>query len=339
MTEDDVRAAFARHEYLTPDAAKVRPAIEAGIARRRVRRRAAWSGGAAFAVVLAMLVPLAAARLGNATVPPPSGASAVEPLNFLLVGHDQRNPGSTGSANAEAIVLAHVDRARQKAYLISIPRDLFITQDQKIGDLHAAGGIARVAQAVTTLTGVPLDGMVAMSFNGLQMVTNAVGGVHMCVDRRVESVHIGVDRDGKFLAPSRGGKPVVYEVGCRTFRGWEALDYLRQRGPSATGNLERDEHVRDYLKALFDKLISAGTLTNPARIGQLLSAAGDAVKVYVADERSPASLASELRGIDAADVASLAVPVERTVQGGSIGYRLAPEAADMFAALREDRLG
>jgi len=339
MTEDDLRATFARHEYLAPDPAKVRSAIAIGIARRQARRRGAWSGGAAFAVVLATLVPMASARLLTAaTSPPPSTTAA---LNFLLVGHDRRNLDSTEPARADAIVLAHVDRARRKAHLISIPRDLFVSPGQKINAEYAASGqrgMAQLASRVTTLTGVPLDGTVAVSFSGLQKITDAVGGVRMCVDQRVESVHIGVDRNGNFLSPRYGGKSIVYEVGCRNFNGWQAIDYLRQRVGLVNGSLDRDKHLRDYLQALFNKLLSADTLTNPARIGLVLAAAGSAVELDLADGRSLVSLAAELRDIGTDDVESLAVPVVLVSDPGASGFRLAPEAADLFAALRSDQL-
>jgi LCP family protein required for cell wall assembly len=327
MTEDDLRTTFVRHEYLTPAVEEVRAAIAAGIARRRVRRRAAWSGGAVFAVVLATLVPVTAARLLVATPPPPSPAA----LNFLLVGYDER-PGS-GPPRADAIVVAHVDRARQKLHLVSIPRDLYLAPNHKINAEYTAGGMDRLAATVTRLTGVPLDGTVAVSFAGFMKVTDAVGGVRMCVDRRVESVHIGVDRDGNFLAPSRGGRPYVHEVGCRNFAGWQALDYVRQRALLRNGSIDRDKHIREYLIALFDKLISSDTLTNPARIAQVVSSAGSALTV---DGPNLAALAAEVHRIGASDVGSLTVPVELAEPSG---FRLGAGAEDLFAALREDRLG
>jgi len=331
MTEDDLRATFARHEHLAPDAAKVRQEIQAGIAQRRTRRRAAWSAGAAFAVVLATLVPLASARM---LVAGPSPAQP-GPLNVLIVGHDRRGADSNAPARADAIVLAHVDRTRQKAHLISFPRDLYVAPGQKINGEYAVGGMARLASTVTALTGVPLDGTVAVSFSGLQAITNAVGGVRMCVDQRVASVHVGMDRSGRFLSPARGGRPVVYEVGCRNFAGWEALDYLRQRVTLTNGALDRDKHLRDYLIALFDKLVSTDTLRNPARLGQVAAAAGSALEINLAGGHSLVSLAAELRDVDRDDIASLAVPVEMDEPSG---FRLGPAAVELFAALRADRI-
>jgi anionic cell wall polymer biosynthesis LytR-Cps2A-Psr (LCP) family protein len=200
--------------------------------------------------------------------------------------------------------------------------------------------MARLASTVTAITGVPLDGTIAVSFSGLVSVTNAVGGVRMCVDQRVESVHVGVDHNGKFLSPRDGGRSVVYEVGCSNFTGWQALDYLRQRSSLRNGTLDRDKHLREYLKALLDKLLSTGTLTNPVRVGQVVVAAGSAIEVDLAGGRTLSSLVVELREIGTDDIGSLGVPVDvdMDVNAGYAGFRLAPAAAELFAALRADRL-
>jgi hypothetical protein len=107
-------------------------------------------------------------------------------------------------------------------------------------------------------------------------VVNALGGVHMCIDQRVESIHIGTDRKGNFLPPSKGGKPYVYEVGCRDLKPWEALDYVRQR-KLPNGDYDRQRHQQQFLRAMLKKAASKGVITDPKKLDAVVRAGGKAL--------------------------------------------------------------
>ncbi|MGW5670935.1 hypothetical protein ACWEVO_23805, partial [Micromonospora sp. NPDC003776] len=92
MIEDDLRAAFARHEALTPPAGPLRAAIDRTVVRRRRRRLRVRLAGTAMAVVAAALTGFTVAapqhrEAGHlladpaAAAPAPAGA-----VNVLLVG-------------------------------------------------------------------------------------------------------------------------------------------------------------------------------------------------------------------------------------------------------------
>ena len=47
-------------------------------------------------------------------------------LNYLLLGSDSRDPNVAGAGRSDSIMLVHLDEAHDKAYVISLPRDLYV---------------------------------------------------------------------------------------------------------------------------------------------------------------------------------------------------------------------
>jgi len=274
MIEELLRETFVRHEPLAPAPEPVRARIEVVARRRRRFADARRGAAAALAFVVLVGVGFALAPDGahrdnhlatDGVLGDPRGTG---PLNVLLVGVDSPRGGSE-PARPDTIMLAHLPAGSARAYLISIPRDI------KLTDRYLKGGPPALAKAITELTGVPVTGMVEVEFAGLVKITDAVGGVDLCVDARVVSEHMGYDVQGRYLHPRDGGKPAIYEPGCRRFTGAEALDYLRQRKSLADGDLGRQRHNRDYVKALLGKLAGADL----RRLTAVLATAGDAVTV------------------------------------------------------------
>jgi anionic cell wall polymer biosynthesis LytR-Cps2A-Psr (LCP) family protein len=162
---------------------------------------------------------------------------------------------------------------------------------------------------VGDLLGVQIDGGAVIDFTGVQRVTEAVGGVELCVDQRTVSIHLGSDPSTGRAGPLRPGmQPVVYEPGCRHFAGWQALDYVRQRKSLAHGVEDRDAHLRQFLAAL------ARELGDPVKLAKAMPVAGSALDLHLGDVSLP-MLAGMLGGFDTSRVPGLKLPVgqDRTV--------------------------
>jgi anionic cell wall polymer biosynthesis LytR-Cps2A-Psr (LCP) family protein len=103
----------------------------------------------------------------------------------------------------------------------------------------------------------------------------ALGGVDMCIDEKVVSLHY--DRNGKYVGDTikKGIPGYTYLPGCRTLLPWEALDYVRQRENLPHGDYDRQRHQQQFLFAVFKQLLSKGTLTDVSKFGALKSAAGE----------------------------------------------------------------
>ncbi|MEU3456660.1 LCP family protein [Micromonospora sp. NPDC006766] len=201
-------------------------------------------------------------------------------LNILLVGSDSRDPDAqmdrAGEWRADTVMLLHIQADHKKAYLVSIPRDLYVPIPEsagascdsgsrnKINAYFAWGGLPLAVRTVECFTDVRIDHVVAIDFGGFKEVTDALGGVDLKVDRTITSIH----------KPHR-----KFTKGVQHMDGAEALDWVRQRKQFPTGDFARMRHQQEFLKALMDKAASGGTLTNPKKLNDFLKAVTKAVKV------------------------------------------------------------
>ena len=98
----------------------------------------------------------------------------------------------------------HVPAGMRQAYLISIPRDLLVAippaptataaartrSTRRTSTAAAAQAGARLLSAtLTRLTGIRFDGAALVDFSGFRKVIDLLGGVQMCVDTEVRSIH------------------------------------------------------------------------------------------------------------------------------------------------------
>jgi anionic cell wall polymer biosynthesis LytR-Cps2A-Psr (LCP) family protein len=175
------------------------------------------------------------------------------------------------------------------------------------------------------------------------------------VDEQVTSIHIGVDRSGRFAKPfliyddgtvgpaNRGVTPVVYKVGNRHFSDWEALDYCRQRDLLANGDGDygRQRHQQQFIKAVARKVASTGIVTNPSRIEAVLNAAGKAVTF----DRNGIDLKDwifTLKGLNSEGITMIKTNAglfHSEKIGGRDYETLNDTSLDLFAAIRSDKVG
>ncbi|MFD6635462.1 LCP family protein [Micromonospora chalcea] len=336
MIEDELRAAFARLEESTPPVGPVRAAVDRAVITRRRHRRRVRLAGTALAVAAVALggftamaprppAPTAAPLLATPE-PAPGGA-----LNVLLLGVDQ----AAGSRRADSILLVHVPADRSRLFLVSLPRDLLVPMPPQGGleKLNAtfsraagsgtdlAAGFRATRQAVARLTGVRVDAGAVLTYPGARELTDAVGGVPVCLPEPVRSVHT----ERRF--PS----------GCQRLDGAAAVDLLRQRYGLRDGGLDRDRNAARYAAGLLHQMREQGTATDPAQLGRLLLRVGSAVTVDTGDLSLPALVAASGRAA-AAEPVAVAFPVlaEWNGRGYEPDRELTPGLLD---ALRADRLG
>jgi len=227
-------------------------------------------------------------------------------LNILLLGTDSRDPGVSGEAGGawrtDTIVIVHIPASHDRAYLVSIPRDLWVyiptSPDGQNGDTmakinaaYAWGGMPLAVETVEDFTGVHIDHVALIDFGGFVKVTDAVGGVEMTVDQAITSIH----------PPYR-----TFEAGTRNFTGEEALDYVRQRYQFPDGDFARMRNQHMFLKALLDKAVSLGTLANVGNLRNFVTSVADTLTV---DEGfSLVDLGWQFRGLRSDDMIFLVSP-------------------------------
>ncbi|MEU4772871.1 LCP family protein [Micromonospora sp. NPDC023644] len=199
------------------------------------------------------------------------------PLNYLLVGTDRWQSSSAAGRRSDTILIVHVPAGGREAYLVSVPRDLLVAipagngygggQD-KINAAYEHGGGGQpgtrlLSATLSRLTGIRFDGAALIDFSGFRKVIDLLGGVRMCVDTEVRSIH--TDR--------------VFPPGCQQMDGGEALDYVRQRYDLPGGDYDRQTHQQQLLRAVLERTSETSLRTNPVKLDQVIRAVGGSLTV------------------------------------------------------------
>ena len=267
-----------------------------------------------------------------------------KPLNILIMGSDSRAgqkavPGSTPGLS-DTTILLHLSANRERAYGISVPRDLMAprpackrkdgsgvaraTSAAQWNEAFAIGGEPCTIAQFEQMTGVRVHHFVTVDFNGFVNMVDALGGVPVCLPQPVN------DPIGKIYL--RAGR---YDI-----TGQEALGYVRVRhgiGSTDTGDIGRMKRQQAFLASMVNKAVSAGTLLNPHRLLSFLNAATRSLSMDedLADTKELLSLAQDVRGIGLEKVQFLSMPFESYAPDPN---RLAPAplAAELWRQLRKD---
>ncbi|MER7459015.1 LCP family protein [Micromonospora sp. NPDC126480] len=260
-------------------------------------------------------------------------------LNILLVGSDSRDPDApvneAGKWRADTIIVMHIPSNHQEAYLVSIPRDLYVPipesagadcgsgQRAKINAAFAFGGLPLAVRTVECFTDVHLDHVMAIDFAGFKEVTDALGGVDLTVEKTITSIH----------KPYR-----TFTKGVNHMNGEEALDWIRQRKQFPRGDFDRMRHQQEFLRALMDKAASTGTLTNPVKLNNFLKAVTAAVTV---DEGfSLVDMAVQFRSLRGENLTFVTSPHNgsQTINGESVVVSDRENALAMYKAMSADTM-
>jgi LCP family protein required for cell wall assembly len=296
------------------------------------------------------------------------------PITLLLAGIDERDDDPDGGARSDSITIVHVPARHDRAYLISIPRDSRVTipaypktgypgGTNKInaafafgfgfdGTGNRAAGFELLGLTIKQLTGISFNAGAIINFDGLQSVIDAVGGVNMCVDEETTSVHIGQDATGRVKVPYRhalpddhlvtvpGVRPQVYHVGCQSFAGWRALDYVRQRYLIPDGDYGRQRHQQQLITALAKKISTTGMLADPLAADRVMRSLGRAV-TFDGNGVSLTDWGFALKGIDPNAITMVKTnggEYNGQVIDGQDFEILTDTSRELFTAVRDDTL-
>jgi LCP family protein required for cell wall assembly len=200
-------------------------------------------------------------------------------LTFLLVGVDSRAEAPStgeeaseplwkpGAQRSDSLMIVRLTADRRQAYVVSVPRDSWVPiaghGSAKINAAFSYGGPALLVDTVEKLTKIRIDHVAIIDWDGFRSLTNALGGVT-----------VTIPRDSYDSARRR-----QWRAGRYTLRGDDALDYVRQRHGLPNGDLDRAARQQNFLRAVMDKTLQQGTLSNPVRLTKLLGAVTHTVSV------------------------------------------------------------
>lgn len=265
---------------------------------------------------------------------PPSDDGA---LDILLVGTDARtdmqgNPlplkmlkelrtEDTAGINTDTIIVLRIPKNGAKPVGISIPRDTWVdsprggqtkinsvfggakltaaNQERASGERDSAKierdsdqvGRKALVTTVQNLTQLRVDHYAEVNLLGFYLLTEALGGVEVCLNHPTQDKDSGAN----------------FKAGPQKISGGEALSFVRQRKNLPRGDLDRIVRQQVFLSSAIKQTLSAGTLTDPAKLGQLTDAIH---KSMVLDSGLDLlSFARQASGVASGDVEFHTIPV------------------------------
>ncbi len=258
-------------------------------------------------------------------------------LEVLVVGTDSRErltaeqlaelgTHDEGTNLTDTVMLVQVHPGREKAVVVSFPRDLKVEVpgfgDRKINAVHGLGGPNLLVEVVEDYTGVQIDHYAEIDLAGFLDVVDAIGGVEVCLQQQMVDAYAGVN----------------LPAGCQQLNSAQSAGFVRSRrvadefGPADDfGRIARQQY---FVKQVARQLTNRGTLLNPFRLRSLIDAVADAV--VVDDSLGPRQLldlATSLKDLDPEKVDFRVVPGFWSEQTGYV-HAYPEETAALMQALQ-----
>jgi LCP family protein required for cell wall assembly len=224
------------------------------------------------------------------------------------------------STNTDTIILVRIPNNGKSATAISIPRDSYVqapglgktkingvygqTREQKRTQLVKSGvsdgdadkqatqaGRDALIKTVADLTGVTVDHYAEIGLLGFALITNAVGGVDVCLKGAVYEPLSGAD----------------FPAGQQRLNGPRALSFVRQRHDLPRGDLDRVVRQQVFMASLAHQVISGKILSSPSALNSLQ----DAIQrsMVISDGWDIMDFIKQLEKLAAGNVAFATIPV------------------------------
>lgn len=225
-----------------------------------------------------------AVTLEDDLVVPPDIGQIEGGVNLVVTGIDEcepqyahyfpgrcEGPDSYSKLN-DVNMLLHISDSPRRVTVVSFPRDLILdaapcTREDgtrwgggtvQINQLYEIGGLPCVVSTISKLSGQPVPFAATVTFGGVIEITDAIGGVDVCLARGIRDPNTGID----------------WPAGTHTISGIDALQFLRTRyGVGDGSDLGRVSNQQQYMSRLARKLVSDEVLGNAATLYRLASSA------------------------------------------------------------------
>ena len=233
---------------------------------------------------------------------------------------DSLRAGEEVASNTDTIILIRVPNDGSSATAISIPRDAYVnvpgigmskinaafgatketerlklvnngSSDSDADKKSTEAGRTALIGAVANLTGITVDHYAEVGLLGFVLLTNAVGGVDVCLNAPVDEPMSGAN----------------FAAGKQTLDGADALSFVRQRHDLPRGDLDRIVRQQVFMASLVSKVLSAKTLSDPGKLSQLTSAVQRSV--VIDDDWDIIEFAKQLQNLAGGKVQFETIPV------------------------------
>ena len=272
--------------------------------------------------------------------------------NILLFGTSEDDPGHPGGDLTDSIMMISVDQKKHDAFLVSIPRDLWVKfgeacpsgYEGKINEVYMCGkedggetgGQNMLKEKVAEIFGADIQYTVHVNYEVLRKSVDALGGVDITIESDDDRGILDRNFDWRcnyecYL--------VKWPNGPAHLDGEHAL-YLAQARNDAggyglpRGNFDREANQRKILIAAKDKAMGAGFLANPVKVTKLLDSLGENVRTnFQASEVK--TLMSVLKNTDSNNITSISLidqdPALLTTGTSPIGSSIVQPSAGIYS--------
>ena len=267
------------------------------------------------------------------------------PVALLVLGADGETAtpaaGGTAAEETDALLLLYLDAEAKRAFLLSIPRDLYVDvpghgqaragQVFGLGEQdEAADGLRLARETISSTLGLPVQHTALVRFDSFVALVDAIGGVDVEVPQPIE--------DPAFPDGHGGTVPLSIPAGRQHFDGTLALRYARTR-VAPTPGFDRAFRQRQLILAAHERVTRLDLL--PGLLAQapaLWSAVAGGLETDLS-LNDAIDLALLVTGLTAEDVATAALDECCTVPSTTpLGERVSVPQPDEIQALIENLL-
>lgn len=217
-------------------------------------------------------------------------------INILLLGI--RGASHAGPDLTDTIIFANINPSTKTVHLISIPRDLWITQLKgKINKAYSIGqekeknGILLAKAAAEQVVGLNINYVVVLDFQGFVKLVDFLGGIDVVVLHTLDDYNYPIDgkendtcgksnEDIKQFSATASAETAFWNFfSCRYkhvhvgegqvhMNGETALEFVRSRHAAGSEGTDfaRSTRQQRVISAIRERVFSLGIILNPVKI-------------------------------------------------------------------------
>ena len=270
--------------------------------------------------------------------PNPIPSPITDRLSVLILGIRGEDDIEDGGLLTDTMLLASIDKKTKNGFIVSIPRDLWLDMNislkdgkpfhltGKINEAYARGlehgqGLSLTSQAVSRITGVPIDRAIVFDFNAFKDIVDILGGIDIVLAQ-------------PFSEPKQWGDGFSLPAGLNHLDGEKSLYYARSRYSSS--DFDRARRQQEVIFAIKKKASEQGLLKTTKLATDLLEKLKDDVRTNISFWEIPdlLSLASDINSSALKHAVLTTENLLMETHNPKGEYILLPKTGD-FKAMRE----
>jgi polyisoprenyl-teichoic acid--peptidoglycan teichoic acid transferase len=260
------------------------------------------------------------------TIEPVQGATFVpalegkRPLYVLVLGSDARPGQGIDKERADSIHLIGINLKTQRATILGIPRDSWVSipghGNDKINASLSDGGPQLTVKTVESITGIHIDFYAITSFVGLTNMVNALGGVNVRVTQPMHDQYSGAN----------------FDPGTHHMDGKQALQFARDRHSFLSGDLTRSKNQGALMLDALAKF-QKSFWDDPLRLFGVLKSVWINIRTSL-PAQTLYRLALTAAQIKPSYINNLVVPATTGVEGAQSVVFIEPSAKALYAQMK-----